>query len=173
MLQCIYVLRTIIIKIYKEIIISVPNISWYQSHKCDSNTHSSMAVDISKNETTKFEIDMSSPYYLHLSDNPGMVLIACTLNGDNYATWMRAMQNALYAKNKYSLVDDTVSKPIAPAAEVNDRVKCNSMVISWLFNALHKDLHDSVAYMDTASELWTDLEDRFSQGNAPRVHQLK
>ena len=47
------------------------------------------------------------------------------------------------------------------------------MVISWLFNAITKDLHDSVAYADTAHEIWMDLEERFLQDNAPRVHQLK
>ncbi|GMY33331.1 UBN2_3 domain-containing protein [Fagus crenata] len=47
------------------------------------------------------------------------------------------------------------------------------MVISWLFNSLVPDLHDNVAYADTAQEMWADLEERFCQGNAPRVHELK
>ncbi|KAH0682236.1 hypothetical protein KY289_019988 [Solanum tuberosum] len=47
------------------------------------------------------------------------------------------------------------------------------MVISCLFNSLHPSLHSSVAFFDTACELWKDLEERFSQGNASRVHQLK
>jgi Reverse transcriptase (RNA-dependent DNA polymerase)/gag-polypeptide of LTR copia-type/Integrase core domain/GAG-pre-integrase domain/Retrotransposon gag protein len=134
-----------------------------------------MAKDLGneKKREENFEIDMASSYYLCSSDNPGMTLITCFLNGDNYSTWRRAMQNALFAKNKYGFVDGTISKPNAPAAEVNAWVKCNSMVISWIFNSLHKELHDSVAYIETAFELWTDLEDRFSQGNAPRVHQLK
>ena len=47
------------------------------------------------------------------------------------------------------------------------------MVISWLFNSLVPDLHDSVAYADIAQGMWADLEERFYQGNAPRVHKLK
>lgn len=47
------------------------------------------------------------------------------------------------------------------------------MVISWIVNALSRGLHESVAYAETAREIWVDLEERFSQGNAPRVHQLK
>lgn len=47
------------------------------------------------------------------------------------------------------------------------------MVISWIFNSLSPDLHDSLAYHDRAKGMWGDLEERFSQGNAPRVQELK
>ena len=47
------------------------------------------------------------------------------------------------------------------------------MVISWIFNALIPELHDSVVYVDTTHEMWKDLQERFSQGNAPRIHELK
>lgn len=30
-----------------------------------------------------------------------------------------------------------------------------------------------MAYADSAKAMWDDLLDRFSQGNAPRIHQLK
>nr|CAD1842112.1 unnamed protein product [Ananas comosus var. bracteatus] len=118
-------------------------------------------------------VNSDSPYYLHPSDNPGTVFVSCPLNGDNYPTWKRAMQNALNAKNKMGFVDGSITKPIDNSPDVHSWVKCNSMVISWIFNALSRDLHDSVAYADTAREIWVDLEERFSQGNAPRVHQLK
>ncbi|KAJ0010119.1 hypothetical protein Pint_33527 [Pistacia integerrima] len=45
------------------------------------------------------------------------------------------------------------------------------MVISWIFNSLHPTLHNSVACFITAQEIWKDLEERFSQGNAPRIYQ--
>lgn len=47
------------------------------------------------------------------------------------------------------------------------------MVIAWLHNAIDKSLHRSVAYVDTAKDLWFDLKDRYSQGNELRIHQLK
>ncbi|KAK4491732.1 hypothetical protein RD792_002506 [Penstemon davidsonii] len=34
-------------------------------------------------------------------------------------------------------------------------------------------LAQNVAYVETANEVWTDLQERFSQGNAPRIYQLK
>ena len=47
------------------------------------------------------------------------------------------------------------------------------MVVAWLYNVIDKTLHGSVAYAEKASEIWTDLKERYSQGNEIRVHQLK
>ena len=83
------------------------------------------------------------------------------------------MMNALRAKNKLSFVDGSLSKLDKNDEETRDWEKCNSMVISWIFNALVPKLHDSVAYVDTIWEMWKDLQERFSQGNVPRIHELK
>jgi hypothetical protein len=47
------------------------------------------------------------------------------------------------------------------------------MVISWIFNALASELYDSVAYVDSTYEILGELQERFSQGNVPRIHELK
>uniref|UniRef100_A0A7C9A7C2 Retrotransposon gag domain-containing protein n=1 Tax=Opuntia streptacantha TaxID=393608 RepID=A0A7C9A7C2_OPUST len=47
------------------------------------------------------------------------------------------------------------------------------MVMAWLYNVIDKALHGSVAYANTAREVWIDLEERYSQGNSIRIHQLK
>lgn len=83
------------------------------------------------------------------------------------------MMNALRAKNKLCFVDGSLTKPDENKQEVQSWEKCNSMVISWIFNALAPELHDSVAYVHTACEMWADLQERFSQGNVPRIHELK
>lgn len=47
------------------------------------------------------------------------------------------------------------------------------MVTAWLYNVIDKNLHGSITYANTAKEIWTDLEERYSQASAVRVHQLK
>lgn len=42
-----------------------------------------------KNVATSDAIDYSSPYYLHPSDHPGMVLVSQKLIGDNFPTFQR------------------------------------------------------------------------------------
>ena len=83
------------------------------------------------------------------------------------------MTNALQAKSKFGFVDGSIRRPPPASLEEYAWIKCNSMVISWIFNSLQTSLHDSVVYFLIAQEMWNDLEERFSQGNAPRIHQLK
>ncbi|XP_019053768.1 PREDICTED: uncharacterized protein LOC109114872 [Nelumbo nucifera] len=118
------------------------------------------------------ESDPSSPYFLHPSDNPRAVLVSSPLTDENYLTWRRAMRNALQVKNNYTFVDGSLPRPEDSEKE-QAWVKCNSMVISWILDSLARDLHESIVYIETVQEIWNDLEDRFSQSNAPHIHQLK
>ncbi|XP_074375531.1 uncharacterized protein LOC141717357 [Apium graveolens] len=47
------------------------------------------------------------------------------------------------------------------------------MVLSWLLNYISNEIRDIVVYFSTAREIWEDLTVRFSQGNVPRIIQLK
>ncbi|XP_074300337.1 uncharacterized protein LOC141631583 [Silene latifolia] len=47
------------------------------------------------------------------------------------------------------------------------------MVKAWLRNAIHPKLHPSIAFSESVVDIWKELRDRYSSGNAPRVHQLK
>ncbi|KAF7151476.1 hypothetical protein RHSIM_Rhsim02G0004200 [Rhododendron simsii] len=120
-------------------------------------------------------VDTSSPYFIHSSDHPGLVLVSKRLNGDNYAMWYRSMLIALTAKNKIGFVDGTIEPPSASKKPMDFAlwVRCDKMVLSWLLNSVEPDLADGVVYAETSHEVWEDLRDRFSQGNAPRIFQIK
>lgn len=120
-------------------------------------------------------IDTNSPYYLHHSDHPGLIFVTHPLseNGENYFTWRKNMWNAFASKNKSGFVDGTISKPDVDSPDFQPWVQCNAVVLSWLTNSLDKELQSGVAYADTANEVWVDLEERFTQGLAPRVYELK
>jgi len=40
-------------------------------------------------------LDPTSPYYLHLGENPGLVLVSPVLSETNYYSWSRNMKRAL------------------------------------------------------------------------------
>ena len=46
----------------------------------------------------------SSPYFLHSSENPGLILVNQPLTKENYATWSQAIIYALDSKNKLILL---------------------------------------------------------------------
>lgn len=99
------------------------------------------------------------------------MLVTCLLTGETFGTCSRAVSNALWVRTKASSVDGSLSKPSPTSPDSAAWGKCNSMVISWIFNSLRKELHDSVAYADYVRHV-NVLQDRFLHGNAPRVHQL-
>lgn len=119
--------------------------------------------------------DSNNAYSLHHSDHPGMILVSKSLDGDNYSTWRRAMIISLNAKSKIGFVDGTLKAPSAKTKPEDYAAwkKCNDMVLSWILNSLTPDIADSVIFYDTAHEVWEDLQNRFSQSNAPRIFQIE
>ncbi|KZV54219.1 hypothetical protein F511_14632 [Dorcoceras hygrometricum] len=117
--------------------------------------------------------DSSSPYYLHNGDHPGLLLFFNPLVGSNYNTWRRAMIVALTAKNKLGFIDHSIDHPRPEDLLYGSWIRCNNMVISWILNSVTRDIADSLMYMQTAEEIWTDLYERFHESNAPRIYQIK
>lgn len=117
--------------------------------------------------------DTNDPYHLHHYDNPGQVFVSHPLNGDNYPTWRRFMSMALMAKNKLGFVNGKIKKLDEASASYFAWLRCNTMVCSWLFNAMTKELFDSFVYCDSTAQIWSELHDRFSQSNSPRIYEIQ
>ncbi|KAK2639868.1 hypothetical protein Ddye_027663 [Dipteronia dyeriana] len=119
--------------------------------------------------------DSSSPYFLHHSDNPGLILVPQPLTEDNYASWSRAMLIALSVKNKLGFIDGSIQKPSegSDLIELTSWIRNNNIVISWILNSVSKEISASVIYSESAHEIWLDLKERFQQRNGPRIFQLR
>ncbi|KAK9077344.1 hypothetical protein SSX86_005681 [Deinandra increscens subsp. villosa] len=129
-----------------------------------------------KNQDSKTtEVDTSSPYYVHHSDQPGHMLVPIKLNGANYQSWSKSMIHALTAKNKIGFVDGTIVAPsqIDKPSEFAMWNQCNSMILSWLTHSVESDLAQGVIHAKTAQQVWNDLRDQFSQKNAPAIFQIQ
>ncbi|XP_015954604.1 uncharacterized protein LOC107478962 [Arachis duranensis] len=50
---------------------------------------------------------------------------------------------------------------------------CNNLVLFWLFHSLSPSIIQSVIYLSTASSVWEDLRDRFSQLDLLRIAELQ
>ncbi|KAA8530921.1 hypothetical protein F0562_005620 [Nyssa sinensis] len=117
--------------------------------------------------------NLSSPFFLHSDDHPSLVFVSHSLTGSNYNTWSCAMLMALNAKNKLGFVDGSISRPNPNDPAVGLWSRCNSMVTSWLLNAISKEIGDSLLYLNSAHAIWTNLHNRFRQSNAPCIFQFK
>lgn len=91
------------------------------------------------------------------SDNPGIPLVASTLNGDNYRTRARPMRTALRQKMKLGFIDDSIKKPDLEPADYLSWDKADSTVLAWILNSVGPRLHASILHATTAREIWEDL----------------
>lgn len=80
---------------------------------------------------------------------------------------------AFEAKNKASFIDGSIQQPEVTYLLYGSWKRCNSMIKSWIMNSVSKDIAASLLYIRTASDVWKQLKDRFSQSNRPRVYKLK
>lgn len=51
----------------------------------------------------------SSPFNIHLGENPLVVLVSPPLSGANYHSWTQLMKRAMVSKNKFLFVDGRIS----------------------------------------------------------------
>ena len=55
--------------------------------------------------------DISSPYYLHLGESPGLVLVSLPVTETNYYAWSKVMRVALHSKDKLGFIDGVIPEP--------------------------------------------------------------
>jgi len=83
----------------------------------------------------------------------------------------------LKAKNKLGFIERTLAK-LEPKkgedlSELNAWEIVNSMICSWIVNVIDPKLHTSVAYTETAQDMWENLKRRYAVANSPKIHRLR
>ncbi|XP_070049458.1 uncharacterized protein [Nicotiana tomentosiformis] len=93
-------------------------------------------------------VDLSSPLYMHPSDNPGAMLVSVPFNGVGYRSWRRSVLRALSMKNKVGFINGECKKPDPDSQKLRLWERCDDMVTSWILNSLSKEIADSVEYKE-------------------------
>ncbi|XP_071729428.1 uncharacterized protein [Rutidosis leptorrhynchoides] len=115
----------------------------------------------------------NNPLFLHQQDHPGMILISKKLTGsDNYSSWKRSIMIALNAKNKLKIITGEFTE-----ADVQPLYKAlwertNDMIISWILNTITDQIGNSLNFVNTAADLWKELQENYSQLDGHRIFQL-
>ncbi|XP_038874906.1 uncharacterized protein LOC120067409 [Benincasa hispida] len=112
----------------------------------------------------------SCSYFLHHSDSTSLVLVSDLLTKSNYSSWSQSMTLSFTVKNKMGFIDGTLPKPIGDLQ--NSWIICNSVVTTWIFNALSKKIAASVNFSDSTREIWLDLQQRYQSKKYPCIFQF-
>lgn len=83
------------------------------------------------------------------------------------------MSLALSAKNKLGFVTGKFKVPSESSSYFAHWQRCNDMIITWLLNSIVPEIRSSLVYITLASDVWDDINMRFSQSNGPRIFELK
>jgi len=59
----------------------------------------------------KFIIGNHSPYFLHPSEGPRVLITAVIFDGKNYDLWEKVVRTSLRAKNKLQFIEGKFEKP--------------------------------------------------------------
>lgn len=76
-----------------------------------------------------------------------MVLVSKLFDGMGFESWKHAMGLALSCKNKLGFINGTNKKLDPSSAEFSILERCNSMVISWILNALSKEIQKVLSWI--------------------------
>ncbi|XP_074346359.1 uncharacterized protein LOC141685137 [Apium graveolens] len=116
--------------------------------------------------------DLQNPLFLHPSDGPTSISVPKLQGAGDYRTWKRSFEIQLSAKRKLGFVDGSVTRNTTDLAEASQWDTCNNMVISWLHNNISDNIKSSVLFINTAYDIWKQLEKRFLLTNGSRKYKL-
>lgn len=58
-------------------------------------------------------------------------------------------------------LDSTLNRLDDDFAELEDRIKMNSLIQSWIFNTTDPELSKHISYMENAKDFWDKLKSEF------------
>ncbi|GJT41668.1 cysteine-rich receptor-like protein kinase 8 [Tanacetum coccineum] len=93
-------------------------------------------------------------------------------HSDNYGSWKMSMMIALNAKNKMKIINGDFEEPAVNADTRALWERKNDMIISWILNTITEQISNSLSFVNSASSLWKELQEHYSQLDGHRVYQL-
>ncbi|XP_016463466.2 uncharacterized protein LOC107786491 [Nicotiana tabacum] len=88
-------------------------------------------------------------------------------------SWRQTILVALSVRNKLDFIIGSSVKPPDSSPLARQWQRCIDLVVSWLTNSLSKDIAHSVEYSELAKDIWSELEERYSQADAAKIFELK
>ncbi|XP_019157450.1 PREDICTED: uncharacterized protein LOC109154018 [Ipomoea nil] len=107
--------------------------------------------------------------YLHVTENPNVILVSPPLSELNYASWNRSMRIALGVKNKLGFIDESIPNPGESDPKYPQWKRCNGIrysqtdphKIAELQNEIFKNTQGTMTvseYFTKSNALWEQLK---------------
>ncbi|MCI22789.1 flavonol sulfotransferase-like protein, partial [Trifolium medium] len=83
------------------------------------------------------------------------------------------MTMALRSKNKLHFINGSFPRPLDDVQDTLAWDRCNTMIMFLLNNSVDSEISQSIIWMDSASEIWQDLKERFYQGDVFHISDIQ
>lgn len=107
------------------------------------------------------------PLYMCSSDYSNLILVSASLTGENYLSWNLSMIIALRAKDKLRFINGKCEMLGVGTLQFKKWQRVDSMMVSWILNAISKEIAETFLYTTSAKDLWEELEQCFGETNGP------
>lgn len=77
---------------------------------------------------------------------------------------------ALEMKNKFVFVDGSIERPLLTDPGFPKWKRCNMLVLSWINHFVSTEISTRIIWIKEASNVWKELQNRFSQGDNTCIH---
>ncbi|KAL0405057.1 UNVERIFIED_CONTAM: hypothetical protein Sradi_2146500 [Sesamum radiatum] len=105
--------------------------------------------------------------------NAGFTLVSSVLTGGNYLVWSRAIKFALGSRKKLSFRDGRSIRLADDSDELDEWIRIDYMVITWILNTTSKEIVDAFIYVSSDRSLWLKLEARYGGSNGQMIYNLE
>lgn len=102
----------------------------------DRNTGIGHSANVSK--------DISSPFFIHHSENYNFVIVTLELTSTNFSSWKRSFLLALSIRNKQGFLDGKVSKPSPKDSLYYPWIRCNNLIVAWVLRLISPPIASTV-----------------------------
>ena len=121
---------------------------------------------------TTTSLDVTSPLYLHPSENSNSVSIEKLQGSSNYRSWRRSFEICLASKRKLGFITGVVKRDGSDKVKQDHWDTCNNMIISWLLGSMTDSIKRSVMFVTDCAKIWRELEQRYLVTNGARKYKI-
>lgn len=94
-----------------------------------------------------------------------MILVSKAFDCLGFYYWKKDIEITLSTKNALGFVSGDCRKLRSNYVDLPCLEVWNSLLTSWIINALDKAILESVVFTSTACEIWMEFEENFKQSN--------
>ncbi|XP_057545820.1 uncharacterized protein LOC130824819 [Amaranthus tricolor] len=136
-----------------------------QNNSININSNAQMSFNQTQNH--------GSVFYILPSNHSTLKLVTVPFDRTEFADWKKPIVTRLVSKNKMLFVDGSMPKPDNYLPDFKAWERCNNIVIGWIMTSLERSVAKSVIYFNTATDVWSNLGDRFGQSSSTQLYHIQ